>query len=66
LGQLDASQNVNLRNEKLEETEERILQFLRVLDYPGKLDEEVGKQFLMGDRNVIYPILYYCIVNYQE
>ena len=50
LGFLDASQNVVLRNEKQEDTEERILQFCRVLDYPGRLDGDIGKSFMTGDR----------------
>jgi intraflagellar transport protein 81 len=66
LGNLDASQNVNLRNEKIEDTEERIIQFLKVLDYPGRIDEQMGKQFIMGDRSVVYPILYYCVINWQD
>jgi len=63
---LDEKNNVNLRNEKPEDTEDRIIQFLKVLDYPGKLEDDIGKQFMIGDRNVVYPVLYFCVMNYQD
>ena len=63
---MDCLQIVDLDNEKPEDTRDRILDFCEVLEYPVRLDDFIEKQFIQGDRDVIYPILYYMVVNYQD
>ena len=63
---LDKEQDVNLREESQAKTLERFKDFLMILSYPGKFDDEVVNEFNKGDKKILSPIIYYCLANFEE
>ena len=63
---LDKKHDVKIKEEGAEKTLERFVEFLRILDYPGKFDEEVVKKFMNGDKKVLNPIFYFCLANFDH
>lgn len=63
---LDKKHDVKIKEEGPEKTLERFVEFLRILDYPGKFDEEVVKKFIAGDKKVLHPIIYFCLSNFEH
>ena len=63
---LDKKNEVKLKEEGPEKTLERFVEFLRILDYPGKFDDEVVKRFMNGDQKVLHPIIYFCLSNFDH
>jgi intraflagellar transport protein 81 len=65
-GKLDKKHDVKIKDEGPEKTLERFVEFLRILDYPGRFDEEVVKKFMGGDKKVLHPIIYFCLANFEH
>lgn len=63
---LDKKNDVKIKEEGPEKTLERFVEFLRILDYPGKFDDEVVKRFMAGDKKVLHPIIYFCLSNFEH
>lgn len=63
---LDKKHDVKIKDEGAEKTLERFVEFLRILDYPGKFDEEIVKRFMAGDKKVLHPIIYFCLSNFEH
>jgi intraflagellar transport protein 81 len=62
---LDKKNDVKLKEEGPEKTLERFIEFLRILSYPGRFDEETIKSFMNGDKKVLQPIIYFCLANFD-
>jgi intraflagellar transport protein 81 len=63
---LDKKHDIKLKDEGPEKTLERFIEFLRILDYPGKFDDDVVKNFMNGDKKVLHPIIYFCLANFEQ
>lgn len=63
---LDKKHDIKLKEEGPEKTLDRFVEFLRILDYPGKFDDEVVKKFMAGDKKVLHPIVYFCLANFEH
>lgn len=63
---LEKEQDVNLREENQLKTLQRFSEFLRILSYPGKFDQDTIELFNKGEKKVLSPIIYFCIANFQD
>jgi intraflagellar transport protein 81 len=63
---LDKEHDVNLREESQAKTLERFTEFLRILSYPGRFDDTTAKQFQLGDKSVLHPIIYFALANFDD
>jgi len=66
LASLDGKHKVDIRKEKQEQTANRITEFLKILDFPIDMNMQFQKSIVQGDRNVIYPILYFLLTQYSK
>ena len=70
MAHLDKRHNVDIRDESAEQTQARMVDFLRVLKFPLPTSPGHMQQFniglLQGNRNTIYPLLHYLLSNLQK
>lgn len=63
---MDEKHKVDVRKEKQEQTAIRITEFLKILEFPVDMNMQFQRSMVQGDRNVIYPILYFLLSQYQK
>ena len=58
---LDPKHKVDIRSEPQDQTAERMIEMLKVLNFPSNFDIVFQQCLVGGDRKVIYPILHYIL-----
>ena len=66
LVELDSKHRLDIREEAQDATALRITEFLKVLNFPSNFDIQFQQGLVMGDKKVIYPILYFILSNFQQ
>lgn len=66
LASLDEKHRVDVHKEKQEQTAHRITEFLKILDFPIDMNMQFQRSIVQGDRNVIYPVLYFLLTQYPK
>jgi intraflagellar transport protein 81 len=62
---VDPKKEINLRDEKPEDACQQIMEFLIVLGYKTPFDLEAQQGLLVGDKDVVHPILYWLLQNFE-
>jgi len=57
IGNIDAQNKIDLRDETQDKTISRLCDFLRIMQYPSNYDLEFQKGLITGDSRIIHPIL---------
>ncbi|EEQ98343.1 Intraflagellar transport, putative [Perkinsus marinus ATCC 50983] len=63
LAVLDPRHNVDIDNERMEDTYKRMVDFITVLGYPDDSAIASKEGFMNGDKRVLHPLLYWLLVN---
>lgn len=66
LAELDSKHKLDIREEAQDATALRITEFLKVLNFPSNFDIKFQQSLVMGDKKVIYPILYYILSSFPQ
>jgi len=62
---VDPKKEINLRDEKPDDACQQIMEFLIVLGYKRPFDMEAQQGLLAGDKDVVHPILYWLLQNFE-
>ncbi len=62
----DQIHNVNVREELQQNTINRIVEFLKVINFPVADNEQYNLGIVQGEKRVIYPILFYILQKWDE
>ncbi|KAF4675879.1 hypothetical protein FOL47_007120 [Perkinsus chesapeaki] len=63
---LDAKHKVDMENEKIDATYQRMTEFISVLGYPSDYGQSFRDGFIKGDKRVLHPILYWLLINLSQ
>jgi intraflagellar transport protein 81 len=63
---LDSKHDVDIREEKMDAMYQRIAEFLHILGYRCSFDIEFQQGLMAGDKNTVYPILYWLLQNLEQ
>jgi len=63
---LDSKHATDLREEKSDAMYQRIAEFLHILGYQGSFDIEFQQGLMQGDKNAVYPILFWILSNLEQ